>query len=168
MGVVRFNDSSSAENPLPDHDDNGVDVRARRGLVISDSEGNHGKTRNRCEFHHEKGYETQESVKFKALVPGMMDDKEIKLCEEIKEEKNIHTMLGKGNHGKTRNRCEFHHEKGYETQESVKFKALVPGMMDDKEIKLCEEIKEEKNIHTMLGSVHINDIFEDTNKKGPC
>ncbi|PPD91637.1 hypothetical protein GOBAR_DD11429 [Gossypium barbadense] len=72
---------------------NGVDVKVGRGSVISDSEGNQGKTRNHCEFHHEKGYETQESVKFKALAPDMMDDKEMKLCEEIKEEKNIHTML---------------------------------------------------------------------------
>ncbi|PPD96157.1 hypothetical protein GOBAR_DD06831 [Gossypium barbadense] len=109
MGVVRFDDSSSAENPLPDHDDNGVDVRARRGLVISDSGGNHRKTRNHCKFHHKKGYETQECVKFKTL-----------------------------------------------------------GIMDDKEMNLCEEIKEEENIRTELGSVHIKDIFEDTNEKGPC
>ncbi|PPD96682.1 hypothetical protein GOBAR_DD06296 [Gossypium barbadense] len=93
MGFVRFDDLSSAKNTLPNHVDNGVDVRVGRGLVISDSGGNHGETRNSCEFHHEKGYETQESVKFKALTPGMMDDKEMKLCEEIKEEKNIHTML---------------------------------------------------------------------------
>ncbi|PPD83097.1 hypothetical protein GOBAR_DD19962 [Gossypium barbadense] len=66
MGVVRFDDSSSAENSLPNHTDDGVDVRAGRELVVSNSGGNHGKTRNRCEFHHEKGYETQESVKFKA------------------------------------------------------------------------------------------------------
>ncbi|PPD90635.1 hypothetical protein GOBAR_DD12425 [Gossypium barbadense] len=58
MGVVKFDDSSSVENPLPDHDDNGVDVRAGRGLVIFYSGGNHGKTRNHCKFHHEKGYET--------------------------------------------------------------------------------------------------------------
>ncbi|PPD98655.1 hypothetical protein GOBAR_DD04319 [Gossypium barbadense] len=111
MGVVRFDDSSSAENPLPNHIDNGVDVRAGMGLVIYDSGGNHGKTRNHCDFHH---------------------------------------------------------KKGHETQESVKFKALVKGMIDDKEMKLCEEIKEEKNIHIMMGSVHINDIYEDTNEKGPC
>ncbi|PPD72268.1 hypothetical protein GOBAR_DD30830 [Gossypium barbadense] len=108
MGVVRFDDSSSTENPLPDHDDNGVDVRAGRGLVISDSGGNYGKARNHCKFHHEKGYETHERVKFKTL-----------------------------------------------------------GMTDDKEMKLCEEIKEEENIRTKLGSVHINDIFEDTNEKKP-
>ena len=38
-------------------------------------------------------------------------------------------------------------------------------MMDDKEMKLCEEIKEEKNIHTMFRGVHTNDIYEDTNEK---
>ncbi|PPD98193.1 hypothetical protein GOBAR_DD04791 [Gossypium barbadense] len=111
MGVVRFDDLSSAENPLPNHIDNEVDMKAGRGLVISDSEGNQGKTMNHCEFHH---------------------------------------------------------EKGYETQESVRFKALVQGMMDNKEMKLCEEIKEEKNIHTILGIVHINDIYEDTKENGPC
>ena len=109
MGVVRFDDSSNIENPLPDHDHNAVDVRAGRGLVISDSGGNHGKTRNHCKFHHEKGYETQECVKFKAL-----------------------------------------------------------GMMNDTEMKLCEEVKEEENIRTELGSVHTNGIYEDTNEKGPC
>ncbi|PPD78644.1 hypothetical protein GOBAR_DD24430 [Gossypium barbadense] len=109
MGVVRFDNSSSAENPLPDHDDNGINVRAGSGLVITDSGGNHGKIRNHCKFHHEKGYETHESVKFKTL-------------------------------------C----------------------MIDSKEMKLCEEIKEEENIRTELRSVRINDIFEDTNEKGPC
>ncbi|PPD79903.1 hypothetical protein GOBAR_DD23169 [Gossypium barbadense] len=93
MGVVRFDDSSSAENPLPNHIDNRIDMKVGRGSVISDSGGNQGKIRNHCEFHHEKGYETQESMKFNALAPDMMDDKEMKLCEEIKEEKNIHTML---------------------------------------------------------------------------
>ncbi|PPD96324.1 hypothetical protein GOBAR_DD06669 [Gossypium barbadense] len=111
MGVVRFNDSSSIENPLPNHIDSGVNMKVGRGLVISDSGGDHGKTKNHCEFHH---------------------------------------------------------EKGYETQESVKFKALAPGTMDDKEMKLYEEIKEAKNIYTMLASVHTNDICEDTNEKGPC
>ncbi|PPD95950.1 hypothetical protein GOBAR_DD07014 [Gossypium barbadense] len=111
MDVVKFDDPFSTKNPLPNHIDNGVDIKAGRGLGISDSEGNQGKTRNRCEFHHEKG------------------------CE---------------------------------TQESVKFKVLVPGMMDDKEMKLYKEIKEEKNIHTIFASVHTNDIYEDTNEKGHC
>ncbi|PPD89991.1 hypothetical protein GOBAR_DD13059 [Gossypium barbadense] len=111
MGVVRFDDSSSAENLLPSHIDNGVDMKVGRGSVISDSGGNKGKTRNHCDFHHERGFETQESVEFKALVQDMMDDK---------------------------------------------------GM------KLREEIKEEENIRSMLASVHTNDIFEDTNEKEPC
>ncbi|PPD70333.1 hypothetical protein GOBAR_DD32786 [Gossypium barbadense] len=107
-GIVKFDDSS---NLLPNHVDNGVNVRARRGLVISDSGGNHGKTRNHYEFHHEKGHETQE-------------------CME--------------------------------------FRTLVQGWLDDKEMEFCEEIKDERNIHTMLGSVHINAIYEDTLEKGPC
>ncbi|PPD99283.1 hypothetical protein GOBAR_DD03684 [Gossypium barbadense] len=107
-GIIKFDDSS---NLLPDHVDNGVGVRARRGLVISDSRGNHGKTMNHREFHH---------------------------------------------------------EKGYETQESVELKTLVPGMIDDKEMEFCEEIKEERNMHIMLGSVHINSIYKDTLEKGPC
>ncbi|PPD92557.1 hypothetical protein GOBAR_DD10515 [Gossypium barbadense] len=111
MGVVRFNDSSSVENPLSSHIDSGVDMKIRRGLVISDSGEDHGNTRNHCEFHH---------------------------------------------------------DKGYENQENVKSKALAPGTMDDKEMKLCEEIKEDKNIYTMLASVHTNDICEDTTENGPC
>ncbi|PPD94889.1 hypothetical protein GOBAR_DD08090 [Gossypium barbadense] len=85
MGVVRFDDSSSAKNPLP----NGVDVREGWGLVISNSGGGHGKTMNHCEFHHEKGYETQESVKFKALAPGTMDDKEMKLYSDFPLERGM-------------------------------------------------------------------------------
>ncbi|PPD99424.1 hypothetical protein GOBAR_DD03541 [Gossypium barbadense] len=102
--VDRFDESSNAENPLPNHTDNRVDVRAGRGLVVSDSGGSHG---------------------------------------------------------------DFHHERGSETQESVEFKALVQDMRDDKGMKLCEEIKEEENMRTMLAKVHSNDIYEDTNEKGP-
>ncbi|PPD77353.1 hypothetical protein GOBAR_DD25722 [Gossypium barbadense] len=90
-GIVKFDNSS---NLLPNHVDNRVNMRVGGGLVIFDSGGNHGNTRNHYEFHHKKGHETQESVEFKALVQGKMDDKEMEFCEEIKEERNIHTMLG--------------------------------------------------------------------------
>ncbi|PPE01451.1 hypothetical protein GOBAR_DD01508 [Gossypium barbadense] len=103
-GIVKFDGSS---NLLPNHVDNRLNVRTRRGLVISDSR-------------------------------------------------------------KIRNHCEFHHEKGHETQECVELRTLVQGRMDRKEMEFCEEIKEERNIHTMLGSVHINAINEDTLEKGPC
>ncbi|PPD80007.1 hypothetical protein GOBAR_DD23065 [Gossypium barbadense] len=90
-GIVKFDDSS---NLLSNHIDSGVRVRARKGLAISELRGNHRKTMNYREFHHEEGYETQESVELKALVPGMIDDKEMEFSKEIKEVRNIHTMLG--------------------------------------------------------------------------
>ncbi|XP_040940229.1 uncharacterized protein [Gossypium hirsutum] len=61
----------------------------KRGLVISNPEGSCEVIRNYCEFHHEEGHEVQECIKFRALVQGLMDNKEIEFCEEVKEEENI-------------------------------------------------------------------------------
>ncbi|PPD74296.1 hypothetical protein GOBAR_DD28782 [Gossypium barbadense] len=132
---------------------------ARRGLIISDSRRSYRKTRNYCEFYHDEGHEIQECVEFRALVQGMMDNKEMEFCEEIKEERSICTMLGN-----------VHINVIYEdTKRRWQEEGLwVQGMMDNKEMEFCEEIKEERSICTMLGNVHINVIYEDTTKKGPC
>ncbi|MFQ6666882.1 hypothetical protein Gotur_033082, partial [Gossypium turneri] len=110
MGVVKLDDSSSAENPLPDHD--GVNMigvnmgrkikediaevkiplrwvwkkMMERGLFVLDSERRFERVENYCEFHHKEGHEIQECTEFRALVQGMMDNKEIEFYEEVKEE----------------------------------------------------------------------------------
>ncbi|XP_016706934.2 uncharacterized protein [Gossypium hirsutum] len=117
MGIVKFDDAPSIENPLPNHTNNGVNAisknmrrtikaditkvktllrwvwkeMAKRGLVTSNPEGSCEEIRNYYEFHHEEGYEVQECVEFRALVQGLMDNKEIEFCEKVKEEGSICT-----------------------------------------------------------------------------
>ncbi|KAA3469614.1 RNA-directed DNA polymerase (Reverse transcriptase), Ribonuclease H [Gossypium australe] len=64
----------------------------------------------------------------------------------------------------SRNYCEFHHEKGHEIQECAEFRALVQGLMDNKEIEFCEGVKE--SVKEMLENVHINAIYEETTEGG--
>ncbi|MBA0879352.1 hypothetical protein Goshw_013123, partial [Gossypium schwendimanii] len=62
-----------------------------RGLFVLDSERSFGKVKNYCEFHHEKRHEILECTKIRALVQGMMDNKEIEFYEEVKKEGSICT-----------------------------------------------------------------------------
>ncbi|XP_052479497.1 uncharacterized protein LOC128034716 [Gossypium raimondii] len=111
MRVVKFDDATKAENLLPDHTDGGVnmvgedrrikvdiaDVRTplrrvwremvKRGLIVS--EGSCERKRNYCEFHHEVGHEIQECTEFRALIQGMMDNREVKFCEGVQEESDV-------------------------------------------------------------------------------
>ncbi|MFQ6670265.1 hypothetical protein Gotur_035260 [Gossypium turneri] len=115
MGIVKFNDSSSTENSLPNHVINRINMISKaigrrikvdiakiktplrrvwkemikKGLIVSDSEKRCEKTRNYCEFHHEEGHKIQECKEFKVLVQGMMDDNEVEFYEEVKEEGSI-------------------------------------------------------------------------------
>ncbi|XP_040966416.1 uncharacterized protein [Gossypium hirsutum] len=81
MGIVKFDDSSSAENPLPNHTDNGVNMMS----------GNMGRRikADIAEFHHREGHKIQECIEFRALVQGMIDDKEVEFYEEVNEERSI-------------------------------------------------------------------------------
>ncbi|XP_040951505.1 uncharacterized protein [Gossypium hirsutum] len=114
MGVVKFDDSPNAENPLPNHADKGVNMisesrgeevkndiaevktplkwvwreMAKRGLVISGSEERY-ETESYCEFHREVGHEIQECEGFKALVQSMMDNKEMRFYEGVGDKRNI-------------------------------------------------------------------------------
>ncbi|XP_016706957.1 uncharacterized protein [Gossypium hirsutum] len=116
MGVVKFDDSPSVENPLPNHTDKGLNMIsenmgegvktdiaevktplkwvwkeiARRGLVISGFEKG-WKTKNYCEFHHEIGHKIQRCEEFRALVQSMMDNKEMESYKEAKEKRSICT-----------------------------------------------------------------------------
>ncbi|MFQ6665540.1 hypothetical protein Gotur_032248 [Gossypium turneri] len=113
MGVVKLDDSPKTENPLPDH--NGVNMiggsmgrkikediaevkiplrwvwrkMVERGLFVS--ERSFEGVESYCEFHHEEGHEIQECTEFRALVQGMMDNKEMEFYEEVKEEGSICT-----------------------------------------------------------------------------
>ncbi|MFQ6664156.1 hypothetical protein Gotur_031358 [Gossypium turneri] len=83
MGVVKVDDSPSTENPLPNHNVNGVTMIGRsvgrkikediaevkiplrwvwrnmvkRGLIVLNSERSFERVENYCEFHHDKGHE---------------------------------------------------------------------------------------------------------------
>ncbi|XP_052484906.1 uncharacterized protein LOC128039989 [Gossypium raimondii] len=113
MGVVKFDEATKAENPLPNHTDSGVnmvgedrrikadiaDVKTplrglwmemvKRGLIVS--EGSRERKRNYCEFYHDEGHEIQECTEFRALIQGMMDNREVKFCEGIQEESDVCT-----------------------------------------------------------------------------
>ncbi|XP_017644578.1 uncharacterized protein LOC108485258 [Gossypium arboreum] len=105
MGVVKFEDIPSTENPLLNHGDQGVnaigdaDMRnikedvtevrtpikiiweemVKREMIIS-KRRNRG-VRDYCEFHAEEGHKIQECDAFKALVQSLMDNKELEFYE---------------------------------------------------------------------------------------
>ncbi|XP_052484280.1 uncharacterized protein LOC105786759 [Gossypium raimondii] len=114
MGVVKIDDSSGTENPLPKHTDARVNMvgevtgkkvkknidevriplrrvwkeMVRRGLIVSDVVES-DETQNYCEFHHEVGHEIQVCEKFRALVQSMMDVGEIEFFEEEERKGSI-------------------------------------------------------------------------------
>ncbi|XP_016727795.1 uncharacterized protein [Gossypium hirsutum] len=85
MGIVKFDNAPSAKNLLPNHTGSEME-KAKRGLVISNLEGNCDEKGNYCEFHHKEGHVIQECKEFRALIQGLMDNKEIEFYEEAKEE----------------------------------------------------------------------------------
>ncbi|XP_052477697.1 uncharacterized protein LOC105793435 [Gossypium raimondii] len=113
MGVVKFDEATKAEKPLPNHTDSGINmmgedrkIRAdiadvktllrwvwkdmvKRGLIVSEESCE--KRRNYCEFHCEMGHEIQECTKFRAVVQGMMDNKEMEFCEGVQKENHVCT-----------------------------------------------------------------------------
>ncbi|XP_017621976.1 uncharacterized protein LOC108466126 [Gossypium arboreum] len=105
MGVVKFDDTPSTENPLPNHGDHGVNTigetsmrrikedmaearmlmkviweeMMKREIIISE-EGNK-RAKDYYEFYAEERHEIQECDKFKALVQSLMDNKELEFYE---------------------------------------------------------------------------------------
>ncbi|XP_017604783.1 uncharacterized protein LOC108451626 [Gossypium arboreum] len=116
MGIVKFGNAPSIENLLPNHTDSGVNMidgsmgkrmktdimevktplkwiwkeMARRGLITSNIEGSWDEIENYCEFHHEEGHEIQECKEFRAVIQGLMDNKEIEFYEKVKKEGYIY------------------------------------------------------------------------------
>ncbi|XP_052881224.1 uncharacterized protein LOC128289417 [Gossypium arboreum] len=113
VGIVRFDDPATpnvAENPLPNHTDQGVngiseglnkktkyevaEIRTplrrvwkemtKRGLIALDPREGPEEERNYYEFHDEVRHEIQECVESRALVQNMIDNKEIEFYEEAK------------------------------------------------------------------------------------
>ncbi|XP_052874177.1 uncharacterized protein LOC108466257 [Gossypium arboreum] len=118
MGVVKFDDTPSIENPLPNHSDQGVNAIGDTGMrrikedvaevrmpmkviweemvkreMIIFKEGNKG-VRDYCEFHAEKGHEIQECDEFKALVQSLMNNKELEFYEAGSDEGHVCTLEG--------------------------------------------------------------------------
>ncbi|XP_017644182.1 uncharacterized protein LOC108484794 [Gossypium arboreum] len=118
MGVVKFDDTTSIENSLPNHSDQGVNAIGETGMrrikedvaevkmpmkviweemmkeeIIISEEGNKG-ARVYCEFHAEEGHEIQECDKFKALVQSLMDNKELEFYEAGLDEGHVCALKG--------------------------------------------------------------------------
>ncbi|MFQ6667631.1 hypothetical protein Gotur_033583, partial [Gossypium turneri] len=117
VGIVKVDDSPGTENPLPNHNESGVNMiggnmgrkirediaevkiplrwiwkkMVERGLLVVDSERSFEEKENYCEFHHDEGHKIQECTEFRALVQGLMDNKEMEFYEEAKEERSIYT-----------------------------------------------------------------------------
>ncbi|KAA3458801.1 hypothetical protein EPI10_013371 [Gossypium australe] len=118
--IVKFDDTPSVDNPLPNHGDKRINTigrnvirkinediaevktplrmvwreMVRRGLILSDSEKGCKEIRDYCEFHKVKGHEIQEPVEFKVLVQSLMGNKELEFYEEDLEGGNIHATEG--------------------------------------------------------------------------
>ncbi|XP_016748486.1 uncharacterized protein [Gossypium hirsutum] len=112
IGVVKFDNTLNTENPLPNHNNQGVNAigeagemrmkkdvakvrmpmkviweeMMKRGMLTCKNE--RGETRNYGEFH-EKGHEIQNCEEFKALVQGFIDNKELQIFEGSSCEKQV-------------------------------------------------------------------------------
>ncbi|XP_017648029.1 uncharacterized protein LOC108488248 [Gossypium arboreum] len=118
IGVVKFDDTPSNKNPLPNHGDQGVNAVGDTGMrrikesvaevrtpikiiweemvkkeMIISKERNRG-VRDYCEFHAEEGHEIQECDEFKALVQSLMDNKKLEFYEAGSDEGRICTLEG--------------------------------------------------------------------------
>ncbi|XP_017635558.1 uncharacterized protein LOC108477528 [Gossypium arboreum] len=115
MGIVKFDNAPSAENLLPNHTNSGVNVidrsmrkrikmditevrtplkwvwkeMVKNELVMMNSEESGDEIEIYCEYHYEEGHEIQECEEFRAIIQGLMDNKEVEFYEEVKEEEYI-------------------------------------------------------------------------------
>ncbi|XP_040967899.1 uncharacterized protein [Gossypium hirsutum] len=113
IGVVKFDSTPNTENLLPNHGGQGVNaiseaserrmkenvtemripIKAiweemmKKGMIAS--KGERERTRNYCEFYGEEGHETQNCEKFRALVQGFIDNKELQIFKGSSYKKEI-------------------------------------------------------------------------------
>ncbi|XP_016731220.1 uncharacterized protein [Gossypium hirsutum] len=90
MGAVKFDDTPSTENPLPNHGDQGVNAVGETDMKRIKE----GMSEDYCEFHAEEGHEIQECDEFKALVQSLMDNKELEFYEAGTNKEHICTLEG--------------------------------------------------------------------------
>ncbi|XP_052886999.1 uncharacterized protein LOC108477357 [Gossypium arboreum] len=112
MGVVKFDDALDIGNPLPNHIDHEVNVivenmerrikldmaevktpmrevlkkMVERSLIMRDFGSKSREVRNYCKFHGEEDHEIETCNEFRALVQGLMDNKELEFFEFAEEE----------------------------------------------------------------------------------
>ncbi|XP_040931941.1 uncharacterized protein [Gossypium hirsutum] len=84
MGVVKFDSTPKAENPLLDH---GNQRMVKRGILTS-RKGGKG-IENHCEFHGEVGHMIQNCEKFKVMVQDLIVNKELQVSEGGSYERQI-------------------------------------------------------------------------------
>ncbi|XP_052489897.1 uncharacterized protein LOC105767205 [Gossypium raimondii] len=114
LGIVKIGDSSGpnvAENPLPNHDNKGVNAIIENGrkrvkvniaeirtplewvwkqmvkkcLIRQNSIKRPEGAMKFCEFHAEEGHDIQKCTEFRTMVQSLMDSKELEFYEEINE-----------------------------------------------------------------------------------
>ncbi|XP_052484842.1 uncharacterized protein LOC128039941 [Gossypium raimondii] len=165
MSVVKFDDSTKVENLLPNHTDNEVnmmgedrrikadiaDVKTplrwvwkemvKRGLVVS--KGSCEKTGNYCEFHHEVGHEIQECTEFRAMLQGMMDNREMKFYERVQEENHVCASelalrVPKANHPVDNRKVPWN----YDCNMTIPGKEDIISKEDQDEKRRCEQMKD--------------------------
>ncbi|XP_052883543.1 uncharacterized protein LOC128292685 [Gossypium arboreum] len=133
MGIVKFDDTPSAENPLPNHGDKGINAiiessgkkikmnvaevntplkevwkkMVKKGLVTQNSGDRHQGAKSYCEFHNQEDHEIQKCRKFRALVQGLMDNKELEFFEYARSPER--TDVCASEEGSTRNACKINH-----------------------------------------------------------
>ncbi|XP_052878633.1 uncharacterized protein LOC128285263 [Gossypium arboreum] len=133
MGIVKFDDTPSAENSLPNHGDKGINAIiessgkeikmnvaevntplkevwkkiVEKGLVTQNSGDRHQGAKSYCEFHNQEDHEIQKCSKFRALVQGLMDNKELEFFKYVRNPEGTDVCASK--EGSTRNACKINH-----------------------------------------------------------
>ncbi|XP_016752731.1 uncharacterized protein [Gossypium hirsutum] len=121
MGIVKFDDTSSAENPLPNHGDKGINAiikssgkkinmniaevntplkevwkkMVERGLIAQNLRVRPREAKNYYEFHDQEDHEIQKYSQFRALVQGLMDNKELEFFEYVGSPEEIYVCASK-------------------------------------------------------------------------
>ncbi|XP_052877219.1 uncharacterized protein LOC128283850 [Gossypium arboreum] len=133
MGIVKFDDTPSGENPLPNHGDKGINAiiessgkeikmnvaevntplkevwkkMVEKGLVTQNSRDRHQGAKSYCEFHNQEDHEIQKCREFRALVQGLMDNKELEFFKYARSPER--TDVCASDEGSTRNTCKINH-----------------------------------------------------------
>ncbi|XP_016745682.1 uncharacterized protein [Gossypium hirsutum] len=133
MGIVKFDDTPSVGNPLPNHGDKGINAIiessgkeikmnvaevntplkevwkkiVEKGLVTQNSRDRHQRAKSYCEFHNQEDHEIQKCSEFRVLVQGLMDNKELEFFEYVRNPEG--TDVCASEEGSTRNACKINH-----------------------------------------------------------